>query len=148
MKLCRGFILAAFLGLLLLSPACIEDDATEVSDGSSITEALSADAGSVVRVSGWLLGPRNAGIPRLCTELRQPDPYVLECVDPSIPVLVNLDMVDGVRRMDAYAWVAEVIQLEGVIVRPDGRESELDVYGCVEQYSEKCKLPDWHRRHR
>lgn len=142
----RGFLLVALVGLWLLSSACIEDEATGVDGGSTVAEVISADAGSVVRVNGWLLGGHlSVTPPRLCTELRRPSPYVFECVEPSIPVLVNMDMVDGVRRVDAFEWVDEVIQFEGVIVRQDGREPELDVYGCVQEYTERCSLPPGHQ---
>lgn len=146
-------VLSAFVLLtaLVLISACSNGDndlgPAQFDSGISIEEALTREAGETVTVNGWLADtPRNPSrAPQLCTSLRRPQPFYFECVGPSMVVLLNMDRYPGIERVDATTWVDEPVQITGKIVRPPGRDAEIDPFNCIEDFNDRCRLPLWHQ---
>ncbi|MEZ4553795.1 MAG: hypothetical protein R3B59_07800 [Dehalococcoidia bacterium] len=139
------------LGTLLLVVACSgggnDLGPAQFGSGISIEEALTREAGEMVTVNGWLADtPGNPSqAPELCTSLRRPQPFVFECVGPSMVVLLNMDRYPGIERVDGTTWVDEPVQITGTIVRPPGRDAEIDPFNCLEAFTERCRFPTWHQ---
>ncbi|MGE0133652.1 MAG: hypothetical protein AB7L91_03415 [Dehalococcoidia bacterium] len=147
----RPLAAALLLGALVLATACSgggnDLGPAQFGSGISIEEALTREAGEMVTVNGWLADtPGNPSqAPELCTSLRRPQPFVFECVGPSMVVLLNMDRYPGIERVDGTTWVDEPVQITGTIVRPPGRDAEIDPFNCLEAFTERCRFPTWHQ---